>query len=132
MNTDKIYQDFTEKLLPKIQEGLVITKEYFTDLFGRYVKFLIISDSLELLGNIIFLAIVIISWFCFRKYTEKKILEVEDEEDKYSYRIVFLILTGFLLFSLFFISTEIINSAKNIFSDIYISEVRIYEIIKNK
>ena len=38
--TEKLYQDFTEKLLPKITEGLVITKEYFADLFGRYVEYL--------------------------------------------------------------------------------------------
>ena len=45
---ETLYNDFTTKLLPKIQEGLVITKDYFLDLFGRYVKYLIITDSIIL------------------------------------------------------------------------------------
>ena len=43
---DNIYTDFTTKLLPKIQEGLMITKDYFIDLYGRYIKYLIVTDSI--------------------------------------------------------------------------------------
>lgn len=46
MNLDTLYNDFTTKLLPSIQEGLVISKEYFTDLFGRYAEFLFVTDIL--------------------------------------------------------------------------------------
>jgi hypothetical protein len=41
---ETIYTDFTTKLLPKIAEGLTITKDYFMDLFGRYAHFLFIRD----------------------------------------------------------------------------------------
>jgi len=47
---DRMYDDFVNKLLPTIQEGLVITKDYFVDLFGRYVKFLIATDILMLIA----------------------------------------------------------------------------------
>ena len=43
---EKLYELFTTEMLPKIQEGMTITKDYFFDLFGRYVKYLIIQDSL--------------------------------------------------------------------------------------
>ena len=47
---EQIYNDFVTKMLPKVQEGLMITKDYFTDLFGRYVHYLIVID---------------IVWICF-------------------------------------------------------------------
>lgn len=47
---DRMYDDFVNKLLPTVQEGLVITKDYFIDLFGRYVKFLIATDILMLIA----------------------------------------------------------------------------------
>ena len=50
---EQLYQDFVNKILPKIQEGLSISKDYFFDLFGRYVKYLIVSDSIGLLFSII-------------------------------------------------------------------------------
>lgn len=46
MEIDTIYNDFITKLLPQIQQGLTIIKEYFTDLFSRYIKYLIITDSI--------------------------------------------------------------------------------------
>ena len=45
---EQMYSDFTTKLLPKIGEGLSMTKDYFFELFGRYVKYLIIVDSIWL------------------------------------------------------------------------------------
>ena len=43
---DKIYEDFTANVLPKISEGLSMTKDYFFDLFGRYVHYFIVVDSM--------------------------------------------------------------------------------------
>jgi hypothetical protein len=48
MTFDKLYSDFTEKVLPLAAQGLQITKEYFTELAGRYVQYLVISDSIKL------------------------------------------------------------------------------------
>jgi hypothetical protein len=41
---EQLYADFTSKVLPKVSEGLMMTKEYFLDLFGRYIKYLIVTD----------------------------------------------------------------------------------------
>jgi hypothetical protein len=48
MNLDKLYADFTEKVLPLAAQGLQLTKEYFTDLAGRYVQYLVIMDTIQL------------------------------------------------------------------------------------
>ena len=44
MNADKLYEDFTNQILPKIQEWLEITKDYAFDLMDRYITYLIIID----------------------------------------------------------------------------------------
>ena len=59
MNIDKMYQDFLTNIAPKIQEGLVITKDYFVDLFGRYVKYLIVIDLLSVIACIFGIIIVV-------------------------------------------------------------------------
>lgn len=61
---DQMYADFTTKFLPKVSEGLVITKDYFLDLFGRYIDFLIIENFVFLVGSVV---CVILSIIIFRK-----------------------------------------------------------------
>lgn len=50
---EQMYNDFVTKVLPTIQEGLVISKDYFFDLFGRYVKYLIVVDSIWVVFGLI-------------------------------------------------------------------------------
>lgn len=65
--TEKLYTDFTNKVLPAIQEGLVITQEYFTELFSRYVKYLIITDIVTIVGVLLIATALIVG---FKKFWE--------------------------------------------------------------
>ena len=65
---EKLYQDFTNNILPKISEGLTITKDYFFDLFGRYINYLIVIDSLYIILCLLILIIVPIIFYKKRKY----------------------------------------------------------------
>ena len=49
---EKLYTDFTEKLLPIVAQGIQITFDYFTNLFGRYVEYLILTDSIVMIGTL--------------------------------------------------------------------------------
>lgn len=52
---EKMYTDFVTNMLPKVSEGLMITKEYFTDLFGRYVQYLIVTDCIFIVVGLLLL-----------------------------------------------------------------------------
>ena len=118
---ETIYNDFTTKLLPQIQQGLVITKDYFADLFGRYVKYLIVMDSLcIILGLTMF---IVALYFGLRKKTADWV----KDGGSYSGRdfiylpIVVIGLVGILMF--FF-------SVGDLVKDIYIPEIRVIEKIQ--
>jgi hypothetical protein len=116
---DKIYEDFTTKLLPSIQEGLVITKDYFMDLFGRYVKYLIVSDTISIAVGFLGLAIAI-KFFKFSRVCWK---ESEDSYDRAAEGILMFLSTASVFVSFLFI----MFSVDNLIKDIYIPEVRVYQ-----
>jgi len=118
---ETLYNDFTTKLLPKIQEGLVITKDYFLDLFGRYVKYLIITDSI-LLGLMILLSITgVIFIYKGIKYGNKKNWNGGVE--------IPLIMFGIFM-TIFGIGFSV-DSAMSLVKDIYIPEIRVIEQLKS-
>jgi len=116
---EQLYTDFTTKLLPKIQEGLVITKEYFTDLFSRYIKYLIVTDSLLIILGIV---LVILGYISYKKYITYTKSEEYNEYDGinilYFILIIGLSIAGTCIF---------IGNVGNLVKDIYIPEVRIIE-----
>ena len=115
---DKMYKDFTTKMLPTIQQGLSITKDYFLDLFGRYVKYLIISDSIALA---IWTVVLIVSVIIFVKYF-KKSLEAAGDYD--TWPIVFWV--GVVAGILGGIIGVCIN-LNWLVQDFYVPEIRIYQ-----
>jgi hypothetical protein len=112
---DQIYQDFTTKLLPQIQEGLSITKDYFMDLFGRYVKYLIIVDALSILACIV--GIILPIYFAY-KYRQWIIAKTDGSVFMF---LLFLLIPIGLLFTK---TTDLIK-------DIYIPEIRVIQQIQN-
>lgn len=117
---EQLYADFTTKLLPKIQEGLVISKDYFMDLFGRYVKFLFITD---LIYTILCLLIAITGIVFITKGIQKY---KKTDDDGYIQMIIFLGAIPFILGMLFFIF-----NLQNVIKDKYIPEVRVFEELKS-
>lgn len=128
---DKIYTDFTTKLLPQIQEGLMITKDYFIDLFGRYIKYLLITDSIGAI--VFFIAVWAFLWGAMKtwKYGWQKPdsdYGSSNFDDLVWPIFVFIgLIGGIVIFVIaFWIGVE------NVVKDIYIPEVRIYESLKSQ
>lgn len=123
---EQIYNDFNTKLLPKLAQGFSITKDYFSDLFGRYVKYLIVTDSILVAVNVIMLTIspIIV-------YKTIKNLQAEDKKPycdrsdaTMAINIAFMIIFG----CSFIISMiGIFPNTNDLIKDIYIPELRIYE-----
>lgn len=117
---ETIYNDFTTKLLPKISEGLTITKDYFMDLFGRYAKFLFIQD---LSRAILCLILLIITLFVLYKLIKKCI-----EDGGWNGGEMFLMFFALpIIFGLFGFVDNGINAIK----DVYVPEIRVYEEISS-
>lgn len=111
---EKMYTDFVTNMLPKVSEGLMITKEYFTDLFGRYVQYLIVTDCIFIgIGLLLFFVGLFALFY-----------EIKGKCDADGGLIVFGLFMATI--GLFVISTNTFNLVKTI----YIPEVRIYEEIK--
>jgi hypothetical protein len=115
---DQLYQDFTTKLLPQIQAGVEISKEYFMDLFERYVNYLILTDAIKCgIGLIMFIGGIIVI-YKFEKYYEKQGLGGGNGTLYFFIILMGIIgLIGFILDGL------------NLIKDIYIPEIRIWEIL---
>ena len=119
-----MYADFVSNVLPKVQEGLVITQDYFMDLFGRYVQYLLVIDSVLLAMSVLGVVIV--------PYTVYKFKAWIFEEDTYGLmfeRIMPLFVVLSTIFILSFIG--LFANGSNLAKDIYIPEVRVYEELRN-
>lgn len=112
-----MYNDFVTKVLPTIQEGLVISKDYFFDLFGRYVKYLIVVDSIWIVFGLI---LTIIGCVLLYKSVSSKTI--------YSDTAFGFFTGGFFMF-IIGVFVFMINTF-NLIKTIYIPEVRIYEEIQ--
>lgn len=116
---ETIYTDFTTKLLPKIAEGLTITKDYFMDLFGRYAHFLFIRD---LIYTVLCLLVITILGIVVYKLIRKAISDGGWNGAEMAILFLFIpigfAITGFIQYSTYTIQ------------DAYVPEIRIYQEIK--
>lgn len=116
---EQIYNDFVTKMLLKIQEGLMITQDYFTELFGRYVKYLLVMDSF---GFILSLTITIIGIVALYKQYKWVMSDSFDEDSPRA-------ILGWMLPGIFvvigFIATIVLFS--DLIKTIYIPEIRVYQ-----
>jgi len=116
---ETIYNNFVNEMLPKIQEGLSITKDYFMDLFGRYIHYLIIMDSIKVgIGVLITIGIIP---FLIKSIKNANKREWNDE--------------SFLFFGLACVITiigvvTITCNIPNLIKDLYIPEIRVIEELK--
>lgn len=120
---EQIYNEFTTKVLPKVQEGLMISKDYFIDLYGRYIKYLIIQDSLLIGLGLLFLIVSAVSGYLLYKFYKN------EERGYYDDPVHLFMICGISLVIGFILT---IVSTSNLIKDFYIPEVRILEIINRK
>lgn len=123
---EKIYNDFTTQLLPKIQDGMVIGKEYFTDLFGRYVKYLIVHDSIQIVLNLFLLVGTSYALYRIWKWASKN-NNMQDEA--ISIGVIIGTVVGVIMVLFSFIG--VVSNIDDLVKDIYIPEVRVYEELSN-
>ncbi|MFA7301796.1 MAG: hypothetical protein WC069_05820 [Candidatus Shapirobacteria bacterium] len=124
--TEQIYNDFTTKLLPEIAKGLTITKEYFSDLFGRYVTYLTISDALYLTIFSIILIILLIVLVVKQKTIVKNIMRTANDHPGW---IFLLIIIYMLIIGTALIAAEYAN---DLIKDRFIPEIRVYETLSEQ
>lgn len=121
---EQLYTDFVNNVLPKLQEGMTMTFEYFTDLFGRYVTYLFITDVISaVIYFIVFLAITLVlinkryrAWFskCNAEY---------NPTGNISFVVGVIMAISFFIFA--------IDSTFDAIKAKYIPEVRVYESIQH-
>jgi len=117
---EQLYTDFTTKLLPQIQAGLVISKEYFMDLFGRYVKYLIWYDAIW----VAFWVVVLVGSVYWSKHFWAKYNKDKYEEGYAMFGAGFAALAFIAIIGIF-------AKAQDIVKDYYVPEIRIYEEIQS-
>ncbi len=125
---EQLYADFTSKVLPALQEGLIITKEYFIDLFGRYIKYLIVIDSIGF-GVSVFVVIIGMIMFARKKKWAFELLDKTTQEYRSGNPGGIFLLVLFITISVIatISSFAYIN---NLAKDIYVPEIRVYEQLK--
>jgi hypothetical protein len=122
--TEKLYTDFTNNILPAIQEGMVITQEYFTELFSRYVKYLIITDIVTIVGVLLIATALIVALKKFWEFSETEIEKYDRGPFRFTFSAIFvLVFVAVIVPALYFNTTNLIKA-------IYIPEVRVYEELK--
>ena len=130
---DKMYNDFVTKMLPAIQDGLVITKDYFLDLFGRYVKYLIVTDIITIVIGltIFYFAIKWIrkNWKLIKEYeTEQaKLKSYERDSDGATPYAAVILVCSIAFFVCFIIVT---NNIYDLAKAVFVPEIRVYEELK--
>ena len=115
---EQLYNDFVTKLLPKIAEGVQITKEYFTDIFSRYTHYLIVQDSIWVaLWAVCFILMV---WGVVSLYGRYK----RTEDEGYINGVIFVGGLAIIFFVLFMFKLS------DLVKELYIPEIRIYSELK--
>lgn len=125
---ENIYNDFITRFLPQVEKGLVITRDYFNDLFGRYVKYLLIVDSILLVLAVIVFVIGII--FTIKGLNaEKTGFKWSSGEQDWGAEKTTYFICGLIFIALGGVS--MISGIMDVSKDIFVPEVRVYEQINS-
>ncbi len=122
---DKMYSDLVNNVMPKIAEGVIITKDYFVDLFGRYVEFILVWDSTMVVISVLTgIVLALVFHGCVKRirnagdYNDPDYKDIDNEIICSAMALCFFVING-----VFFL-----HSLKNLFMTLYVPEIRVYEI----
>lgn len=125
MNFDTIYNDIVTNVLPKVQEGLTITKDYVFDFLDRYITYLIIIDSLTIVFTLTTFTIITYIYMGTWKAIGKGFRDSYDIQwDRAMYKAITTIV--YLILLLIHISILCISTT-DLVKTLTIPELRIYE-----
>lgn len=116
MNFDQIYADFTSKFLPLAEKGISLSKDYVMDIFGRYVTYMIISDSMLVIVLSLAIGFLI---FYIKKPRDEECSYYDDDAN-------IMLIWVFLVFC----SVGNLIAIDHLVKDIFVPEVKIFEQIK--
>ena len=121
--SQQLYNDFTTKVLPKVAEWFAMTKDYAFELWWRYIKYLIIMDTLGMLLWIIFL-IASYKIFSYQKEVIKK-WTIEDRRSfaDLEWKLIYILP---IIVLIFWFAWLVVN-VKLVAKDLLIPEIRIYQ-----
>lgn len=121
--SQQLYNDFTTKVLPKVAEWFAMTKDYAFELWWRYIKYLIIMDTLGMLLWIIFL-IASYKIFSYQKEVIKK-WTIEDGRSFADLEWKLIYVLPIIVLILWF--AWLVVNVKLVAQDLLIPEIRIYQ-----
>ena len=121
--SQQLYNDFTTKVLPKVAEWFAMTKDYAFELWWRYIKYLIIMDTLGMLLWIIFL-IASYKIFSYQKEVIKK-WTIEDGRSFADLEWKLIYVLPIIVLILWFV--WLVVNVKLVVQDLLIPEIRIYQ-----
>lgn len=117
MNMENIYQDFKNEVVPKMEEWFEMSKEFFTDFFGRYVEYLVLTEWIYLWISVAMtILFLIISIVLYRKY---------------EFEVEVLPIIGCTLFMAFGAFLITISNLTDFLEVLYVPEKVIFEQLKN-
>ena len=121
--SQQLYNDFTTKVLPKVAEWFAMTKDYAFELWWRYIKYLIIMDTLGMLLWIIFL-IASYKIFSYQKEVIKK-WTIEDGRSfaDLEWKLIYVLPITVLIFWVVWLVVNV----RLVAQDLLIPEIRIYQ-----
>lgn len=129
----QLFDTFNNQFLPQIAQWLSITKDYFFDLFGRYVTYLIITDTIEAFYSIVMIVLVIILWKkvageCIKNHEKAK--ETQRYYDWIWYGWAIAIWFSVTIICCCFI-VVLVDDIKQLSLSITVPELRIYQEIQS-
>lgn len=121
---EQLYNDFINNVLPKIQQGLTLSYDYFLDLFGRYVTYLFVTDVIT--ATLCFAAGTGLSFVILSKRYKDWVSEQSDDYNPLGYiSMILMAVTALFMFGMAIDSTFDAIKAK------YVPEIRVYEEIQH-
>lgn len=120
---EQLYNDFVTKMLPTIQEGLMITKDYFVDLFGRYITYLIATDIIKITTCLFVFgfAIYMVRWL----YKGKWVASLDNYTgDRTIVRVVGTLVGGAIIIGSFLTCLHHLHQLAKV---VFVPEIRVYE-----
>jgi len=124
--SQKLYEDFTTKILPKVAEWFAMTKDYTFELWWRYIKYLIIMDALGILLWIIFLIASYKIFFLIKEIIKKWKIEERTDEANPEWLFMFIVPVALLIFWF----AWFVGNVDLVVKDLFIPEIRIYQELK--
>lgn len=118
IDLEALQRTINEQFMPAIGEGIEITKDWWLDLFSRYVSFVILQQSLTILFLLATMGFFVV--FCIKQ--QKKIKNAIKTWEEALFAIVFFVWLVLFFCCLGFLYESLITTIEVL----YIPEVYIY------